>query len=94
MRSLISLTHALATSEDRSEETRLSMGQNNITRAERAKQVLVQKLDEYPGGEDADTVILDHLADIMHLCRQNGLDFEDLLRRGRNHHGDEAAGVY
>lgn len=35
--------------------------------------------------EDAETVLSDFLCDFMHLCRVNGLDFDELVDRGRGH---------
>ena len=41
---------------------------------------------------DADTVISDYLGDLMHLCRMNGLHFEDLVARARIRHNEECQG--
>jgi hypothetical protein len=39
--------------------------------------------------EDADTIISDFVADLMHLCRFNHIDFDDVCRRARNNHDAE-----
>lgn len=41
--------------------------------------------------EDPETVIGDLLADLMHFCDAKDVDFEEALRRGRNHHDEEIA---
>lgn len=38
-----------------------------------------------------DTAISDLLADMYHLCKQNDLDLDDLLERGRWHFIEELA---
>lgn len=39
--------------------------------------------------EDPETVLGDLLADLMHFCDAKDVDFEEALRRGRNHHDEE-----
>lgn len=36
-------------------------------------------------GEDMQTVMGDLLADLMHLCQQNDIDFERILATGKMH---------
>jgi len=38
---------------------------------------------------DAETNIVDLLADLMHYCRLNGIEFEDKLRIATNHFTEE-----
>lgn len=40
-------------------------------------------------GEDDATRLGDLLADLMHWCDAVGVDFDDALRRARNHHHEE-----
>lgn len=67
------------------------------TNVQRANQVL-ESLEIFAKrtgqvGEDADTNIGDFLASLMHLCRINDLDFDDILDRSRRRHSEEAAGL-
>lgn len=39
--------------------------------------------------EDPGSVVSDLLCDLMHYCRQNNLDIEDLLRNGRGNFAEE-----
>jgi len=39
--------------------------------------------------DEFDTVVGDFLADLMHLCDKNGVNFETLLEKGRNHYESE-----
>jgi hypothetical protein len=38
---------------------------------------------------ELETYVPDMLANIMHMCDAYGIDFEDSLRRGRNHYDEE-----
>ena len=93
-RTLTELNHEYSTAEDRSAETRRMFLMNNIDRAERVKQALVGFAEEYPEGEEVSTMVVDHLADVMHLCRMNGIDFDDCLRIAQHHAFEETAGIY
>jgi hypothetical protein len=42
--------------------------------------------------DGAETSLADMLADIKHFCRQNKIDFDDLLRRANNYFADELHG--
>ena len=63
---------------------------NNLDRAEWAITCLYA-FAEATGQlhEPADDIIGDLLADLMHLCRMNGLDFDKLAQRARNNHEAE-----
>jgi hypothetical protein len=39
--------------------------------------------------DDPETVVGDLIADLMHYCDTRDVDFEEALRRGRNHHDEE-----
>ncbi len=41
--------------------------------------------------EDLETQMSDLVGDLMHLARLEGVDFEDVLRRGRGHFHTEVA---
>ena len=41
--------------------------------------------------EDRDTVYSDFLADLMHLCDRDDIDFDDLVLRGKGHFNEEKA---
>jgi hypothetical protein len=43
--------------------------------------------------DGAETSLADMLADIKHFCRQNKIDFDDLLRRANNYFADELHGI-
>lgn len=40
-------------------------------------------------GEDGETILGDLLADLMHWCDRNGVDFNDMLERARDHYEEE-----
>lgn len=40
-------------------------------------------------GEDHDTIVCDLIADIMHWCDRNEVDFDDCLRIATNHYSAE-----
>ncbi|MBW3538819.1 MAG: hypothetical protein KY476_00975 [Planctomycetes bacterium] len=46
-------------------------------------------LPEGLGGEPVDVAMTYLLADIMHICRRAGLDWDDVLRRARERFEDE-----
>ena len=48
---------------------------NNIDRALRAREAAIQHGDK---GEDLDTLVYDLLANLCHLCRIEGLEFDRL----------------
>lgn len=39
--------------------------------------------------DEFDTAVGDFLADLMHLCDKKGVNFEDLLEKGRGHYESE-----
>ena len=62
------------------------------TRTERASQIVtifasMTGLDSPE--EDSATKLGDLLADLLHWCDANGVDFDDAVRRARNHHHEE-----
>jgi len=47
--------------------------------------------DEWPGRDHAEEVISDFLGDLRHLCKELGLDFDELSERGNGHYEYEVA---
>jgi hypothetical protein len=85
---------ANASAEDKSEKTREHfLNNNNIDRAERALQT-VRSYWTDSADEGLETILGDLLGDLQHLCRLTKTDFEEALRRGYNHHGEERDGIY
>ncbi len=72
-------------------------GPSNLTRAEWAREALSlfarsTRMLSDTNEEDLETIVSDFLADLMHLCRLNGLDFEQRLDNARIHHEAERRG--
>lgn len=40
---------------------------------------------------EPDELVSDFIADLMHWCDRNGVDFEDMVRRGKGHYEEETA---
>jgi hypothetical protein len=58
---------------------------SNQERAARCQQALTAYSDDY----DAQTNLVDFLADAMHWCRANALDFDALLQTATHHYQTE-----
>lgn len=68
------------------------MSVTNNDRAEWARaavDVFAEKTGLDKSGDDLDTMIGDLIADIMHLCERDGLDFEQVLHRGKMYFEEE-----
>jgi len=62
--------------------------------ANRAATVLDRAVSVYGAeNEDRETVLQDLLSDLMHLCDQDGLDFDALAERAAGHHREEVDGA-
>lgn len=48
-----------------------------------------KKGDDFSVLEDADTVVLDFMADLLHFCDLYGVDFEYCAAMGRTHYNAE-----
>ena len=59
---------------------------NNLKRSETVANALCNHEDY---SEDKETVVADHLADVMHFCNVHGLDFDSAARRATNFFRDE-----
>lgn len=73
------------------EENKISMPAKNRERAMWAA-VALEAFGNSTGicaEDEFDTAAGDFLADLMHLCDKNGVNFEDLLEKGRNHYESE-----
>lgn len=66
-----------------------SLNWTNADRAARGEDAVYAGSD-YPA-DDLDTSIGDTLANLLHLCRREGIDFEAALARGREHFQEEVA---
>lgn len=66
---------------------RAAMSDNN-ERADRARQTLWYYAD-YSDGELCDSTVVDLLTDLMHLCREDGANFNELLQMARVHYEAE-----
>jgi hypothetical protein len=66
---------------------------NNIERAKLAEDVtLVFATMNGSENETLTANMIDLLADKMHLCNREHIDFEELLRQARDHHFHETVG--
>lgn len=81
-----------STDEDNSAEVRKLHTLNNVDRAELG----LLSLEAHPDHEknEATTVVIDVLANLMHLCRMSDLDFDICIERASTHHDAEAEGIY
>ncbi len=61
----------------------------NEDRAEWARKALATFM--FTTGSEREDAVCDLLADLMHYCRLNDIDFEDELRRGRVHFEEEVS---
>ena len=71
-------------------------GQTPRKRAQKAYDTLIQFTDfglDEPETE-LETYMGDMIADMLHLCRLKGVDFDEALRRGHNHHDAERLGSF
>jgi hypothetical protein len=56
-----------------------------------AHKVLTRYAEEYDCGVEAHTALEDLLADLLHWCDQNKVDFEECLSSAHGHHSAEVA---
>jgi len=69
----------------------LFMGEpTNAERAQRAARVLTDYKRRHDPGEDAETVLTDLLADLLHYCDKTDLDFAKIEERARGHYLEES----
>lgn len=63
---------------------------SNQARAKMVKSAVEQHaIQKGAGDEDLASQISDFVADIAHLCEQDGIDFSDSVERGLNHYDAE-----
>lgn len=62
-----------------------------IDNRERSIRALDTVINHVKDGEDLRTKVIDILADIMHMCGRNGIDFQDCLRIATYHYEEEKA---
>ena len=65
---------------------------DNRRRAAKAAMVLRDYYEEHYRGEEAETVIGDFLADLLHLCDALGVDFDERCAAGARHYCCELTG--
>jgi len=65
----------------------------NVSRANWVEDALNAYKEGGTNGDDLDTRLGDFMCDVQHFARQNGLDFENLLERGRVNFEIERKGV-
>lgn len=66
-------------------------GQNNDRGewADRALRTFAEVTGMDMAGEDDETILGDLLADLMHWCDRNAVDFDDMLERARMNYAEE-----
>jgi hypothetical protein len=73
------------------EEDPYTPGHSNATRAGFAARALASYARETNDDEDVETLLVDFMSDLRHLCDGHGLDFAELDRRGYNQYVEEAS---
>lgn len=68
------------------------MTPTNAQRSERAYRLLLIYEQQHDEGEDHETAVSDLLADLMHLCDDYGIEWEEVTRRAAMHHEAESRG--
>lgn len=61
-----------------------------MSNEERAQRAVLALVENYPDGSSAPEIpVIDLLANLMHYCERNGLDFDRLLVTAKMHFGSE-----
>lgn len=60
----------------------------NEQRSQRAHEAILT-YDDVDTDEDPATVLTDLLSDLMHWCNRHDVDFDDVLRRSKDHYWAE-----